>query len=147
MFIGRRTEGPEIVQPAHAWQMPQGGIDEGEDPYGRAARALRGDQCPHVERLGETVGWLTYDLPAHLVGKAWKGKYRGQRQKWFAAALHRRGERDRRRSIRAAAPTGRNSSNGAGSALDRLAEPIVPFKRPVYERIVAEFAPLVAGAP
>jgi putative (di)nucleoside polyphosphate hydrolase len=147
VFIGRRTEGPEIVQPAHAWQMPQGGIDDGEDPYPAALRELFEEtNVRSVERLSETVGWLTYDLPAHLVGKAWKGKYRGQRQKWFL--LRFTGEESEIDVIHPGGGAHRPEFvEWRWERLDRLAELIVPFKRPVYERIVAEFAPLVAGAP
>ena len=85
VFIGRRTEGPEHVDMVHAWQMPQGGIDPGEDPWPAALRELYEEtSIRSVERLGEIGEWLNYDLPADLVGQAWKGKYRGQKQKWYA---------------------------------------------------------------
>src|SRR5216110_2519053 len=85
VFIGRRTEGPEHVDETHVWQMPQGGIDKGEDPYPAALRELYEEtSIRSVEKLGEIKEWLTYDIPRALVGQAWKGKYRGQKQKWFA---------------------------------------------------------------
>src|SRR5262247_3237042 len=70
VFIGRRIDGPEHVDETHAWQMPQGGIDRGEDPWPAA--------------LGEIEEQLCYDIPRAIVGQAWKGKYRGQCQKWYA---------------------------------------------------------------
>jgi len=80
VFIGRRSRGPE-----NAWQMPQGGIDEGETPRAAALRELREEiGTDNVEVLAESRGWLRYDLPADLVGKAWGGRWRGQQQKWFA---------------------------------------------------------------
>ena len=84
-FIGRRIEGPEHIDATHVWQMPQGGIDPGEDPWPAALRELREEtNITSVERLGEIAEWLNYDIPPDIVGHAWSGKYRGQTQKWFA---------------------------------------------------------------
>ena len=84
-FIGRRIGGPEHIDATHAWQMPQGGIDPGEEPWPAALRELREEtNIRSVERLGEIADWLQYDIPREIVGQAWKGKYRGQTQKWFA---------------------------------------------------------------
>jgi putative (di)nucleoside polyphosphate hydrolase len=142
VFIGRRLDGPEHVDETHVWQMPQGGIDDGEDPYPAALRELYEEtNIRSVERLGEIEEWLFYDIPREIVGRAWKGKYRGQKQKWYALRF-----------------VGDDSEididHPAGGAhkpefVDRRWEPIhnlpalvVPFKRPTYERVVAEFAPL-----
>src|SRR5579871_3857203 len=85
VFIGRRTSGPEHIDKTHVWQMPQGGIDPGEDPWPAALRELQEEtNIRSVERLGEIGDWLTYDIPPMLAGQAWNGKYRGQTQKWFA---------------------------------------------------------------
>ena len=66
------------------WQMPQGGVDEGEDFLSAAYRELEEEtSIKNVELIKELDGMLTYELPAHLLGKIWKGKYRGQKQKWF----------------------------------------------------------------
>src|ERR1700693_3211357 len=84
-FIGRRIEGPDHIDATHAWQMPQGGIDAGEAPWPAALRELHEEtNIRSVERLGEIAEWLQYDIPREIVGQAWKGKYRGQTQKWFA---------------------------------------------------------------
>src|SRR6201990_3213437 len=85
VFIGRRTDGPEHVDLTHVWQMPQGGIDEGEDPYPAALRELLEEtNIRSVEKLGEVRDWLTYDIPQDIAQEVWKGRYRGQKQKWFA---------------------------------------------------------------
>jgi len=85
VFIGRRTDGPEHVDATHVWQMPQGGIDEDEDSYAAALRELYEEtSIRSVQKLGEIADWLTYDLPGGVAKKAWGGKYRGQKQKWYA---------------------------------------------------------------
>ena len=81
IFAGQRKDST-----SPAWQMPQGGIDDGEKPRAAALRELweeTGVTTDLVEFIGKTHGWVTYDLPAEMVGKIWGGKYRGQRQKWF----------------------------------------------------------------
>src|SRR6185437_12756935 len=85
VFVGRRSSGPEHIDPTHVWQMPQGGIDENEDPYKAALRELYEEtSIRSVEKLGEIAEWLAYDIPREIVGFAWSGKYRGQKQKWYA---------------------------------------------------------------
>src|SRR6201998_1594636 len=75
-FIGRRIEGPEHIDATHAWQMPQGGIDPGEDAWPAAPRELHEESnISSVQRLGEIADWLDYDIPREIVGQAWKGKY------------------------------------------------------------------------
>ena len=84
-FIGRRLDGPEHVDDKHSWQMPQGSMDEGEDLYKAALRELYEEtNIRSVEKIGEIKDWLIYDIPRDIVGQAWKGKYRGQKQKWYA---------------------------------------------------------------
>ncbi|MCP8940692.1 RNA pyrophosphohydrolase [Alsobacter sp. SYSU M60028] len=140
VFVGRRKKeaGPEHVDATHAWQMPQGGIDEGEDPYAAALRELAEEtNVTSVSKLGETAGWLTYDLPPEIVGIAWKGRYRGQKQKWFA--LRFEGEDS---EIDIAAPAGGHKPEFDAWRWERMeALPglIIPFKRPVYEGVVAAF--------
>ncbi len=91
VFIGRRSEGPEHIDETHVWQMPQGGIDRGEDPWPAALRELYEEtSIRSVARLGEINDWLSYDIPRNIVGQAWGGRYRGQTQKWYA--LHFTGD-------------------------------------------------------
>jgi putative (di)nucleoside polyphosphate hydrolase len=142
VFVGRRIGGPEHVDETHVWQMPQGGIDDGEDAWPAALRELYEEtNIRSVEKLGEILEWLTYDIPRDIVDQAWKGKYRGQTQKWFA--LRFTGDES---EIDIAHPAG-----GAHEPeffawrwepMENLPALVVPFKRGVYERVVAEFAGL-----
>lgn len=85
IFVARRADFPNAEGPAGGWQLPQGGIDEAEDPAVAIFREL-GEEIgtDRAEILGEHAEWLQYDLPTELIGKALGGKYRGQRQRWFA---------------------------------------------------------------
>jgi putative (di)nucleoside polyphosphate hydrolase len=127
-FIGRRIDGPEHVDLKHSWQMPQA-----------AVRELREEtNVRSIERLGEIGEWLRYDIPRELIGQAWKGKYRGQMQKWFAMRFT--GEES---EINVEHPDGAHEAEFAAwrwEALAKIPRLIVPFKRAVYERVVAEFA-------
>ncbi|ABS63090.1 NUDIX hydrolase [Parvibaculum lavamentivorans DS-1] len=119
------------------WQMPQGGIDEGESPEEAARRELMEETgTDKAQIVGETKDWLTYELPPHLVGIALKGKYRGQKQKWFAMRFT--GEDS---DIDIAADDHQEFSEWTWVPIEELLELIVPFKRSVYERLVREFAP------
>jgi putative (di)nucleoside polyphosphate hydrolase len=138
-FIGRRIDGPEHVDATHAWQMPQGGIDPGEEPRAAAARELHEEtNISSVEWLGEIADWLSYDIPRDIIGLAWQGRYRGQTQKWFAARFIG-GESE----IDIAHPTGGHQAEFSAwrwASAQNIPELVVPFKRQVYERVVKEFA-------
>ncbi len=143
VFIGRRIDGPEHVDMVHAWQMPQGGIDPGEDPWPAALRELYEEtNIRSVQKLGEIEEWLAYDIPREIVGQAWKGKYRGQQQKWYA--LRFTGEE---KEIDIAHPAGGHKPEFAEwrwEPMENLSRLIIPFKRKVYERVVKEFAKFAA---
>ncbi len=132
-FAGRRRDS---ILPA--WQMPQGGIGAGESPRAAALRELAEETgATQVEILGESARWHRYDLPPELLGRVWKGRFRGQEQKWFAMRfLGRDGDID------IGGPDAEFSS-WRWVRPEVLAADIVPFKRPVYEAVVAEFAPII----
>ena len=114
VFVARRRSesGPEHVADGYAWQMPQGGIDPGEDPYQAAMRELYEETNVRTVRLlAEAPDWYRYDLPALVAGRAWRGRYRGQTQKWFAFRFE--GED---REIDIWRPAGGRQTSGAGSA-------------------------------
>ena len=138
-FIGRRIDGPEHVDLTHAWQMPQGGIDPGEEPWPAALRELREEtNIRSVERLGEIPEWLNYDIPRDLVGQAWKGQYRGQTQKWFAVRFD-----GAENEIDIAHPDGTHEAEFSAwrwEPMQNIPELVVPFKRAVYRRVVQEFS-------
>ena len=148
VFVGRRKveAGPEHVDDGHAWQMPQGGIDPGEDPYRAALRELHEEtNVRSVERLGEAPDWYSYDLPGPVAGRAWRGRYRGQTQRWFAFRFT--GPESEIDILRPA--DGRHKPEFDAwrwERLERLPELIIPFKRGVYENVVAAFAPFAQGA-
>ena len=119
-----------------AWQMPQGGIDDGEKPRKAALRELweeTGVTDDLVEFIAKTDDWVTYDLPAELLGKVWGGKYRGQRQKWF---LFRFKGTDAQVNIATDHP---EFSEWCWIGAEEMVASIVPFKRAVYEEVVRSF--------
>ena len=145
VFVGRRLGGPEHVDATHSWQMPQGGIDEGEDPYEAALRELYEEtNIRSIRKLGEIEGWLTYDIPRDIAGQAWKGKYRGQKQKWYA--LRFTGDE---REIDIASPAGGAHKpefvEWRWEKLENTPELIVPFKRSVYDDVVKNFIEFAAS--
>lgn len=137
VFVGRRID--QVA--GEAWQMPQGGIDDGEDLQTAALRELEEETgITDVSVLAETPDWITYDLPAHEIGIALKGKYRGQRQKWIAVRFlgddgdidleQHHPEFDAYRWVE----------------VDELPDLIVAFKRDVYVKVVEAFRHLAVPA-
>ena len=132
IFVGQRID---YAEPA--WQMPQGGVDKGEAPGAAALRELweeTGVTADLVDLVAETDGWLTYDLPHDVVPRIWKGRYRGQEQKWF---LFRYRGRDDQVNIETDHP---EFSEWRWLAPDLLVDQIVPFKRAVYAQVIEAFA-------
>lgn len=135
VFVGQR-----IDSDAAAWQMPQGGIDPGEEPRDAALRELWEETGVHpdlVSITAETDGWIPYDLPHDLVPRIWKGRYRGQEQKWF---LMRFQGRDEDVNITTEHP---EFSEWRWLAPDQLVDNIVPFKRSVYRGVLDQFGELL----
>ena len=145
VFIGRRIDGPEHTDDTHVWQMPQGGLDPGEDSYKCALRELYEEtNIKSVERIGAVDDWLTYDIPREILGQAWKGKYRGQTQKWFAFRFTGKdSEIDVKRP-----GGGKHKAEFVAwrwEPIKNLPKLVVPFKRKIYARVVKEFTPLAKG--
>lgn len=142
VFAGRRANKAlrEHVAPGHEWQMPQGGIDEGEDPFQAALRELYEEtNVRSVELIAQAPQWLAYDLPEDIAKEAWRGRYRGQRQMWFA--LRFTGD-DSEIDIHNPGGGGHKAEFDAWKWVDVLDLPamIIPFKRAVYEQVVSMFS-------
>ncbi len=143
IWVGRRVPATDKKEPGGWWQMPQGGIDEGETPAAAALRELHEETGIRSARiLGESRDWHHYDLPAHLMGKLWGGKHRGQKQKWFAIRF------DGPDSEINIAPEEHDQEfdSWRWASLDEVMDLIVPFKRQVYAAVIAEFRPLVTAS-
>lgn len=140
VWVGRRIAEPdgEMTGARQLWQMPQGGIDPGEDAGVAARRELYEETGMRtVSLIAEAPDWINYDLPAHLVGIALKGKYCGQTQRWFAFRFE--GEDS---EIAIDPPPGGHSAEfdaWAWKPMEDLPELIVPFKRDVYLSVVEAF--------
>ncbi|MEE8279733.1 MAG: RNA pyrophosphohydrolase [Alphaproteobacteria bacterium] len=135
VFVARR-----IDTPGEAWQLPQGGIDEGETPRQAVLRELAEEiGTDKAEIIAESADWLRYDLPGELADTVWGGRYRGQMQMWFALRFTGAEE-----DIDLEASRRPEFTDWKWAALEDLPRLIVPFKRALYEDIVAEFRHLVA---
>lgn len=136
VFVGKR-----IDQTLEGWQMPQGGIDPGESPADAALREMEEEIGTNkATLLREMDEWLAYDLPAHLLGVALHGKYRGQRQKWIAMRFN---GTDRDINLKTAEP---EFAEWKWLAIEALPRMVVPFKRDTYARVIAEFQDLSGPA-
>ncbi len=136
IFVGQRLDNPG----SDAWQMPQGGIEEDEDPRTAALRELTeetGIQGHLVEIIAQSADEYYYDLPEELLGKIWQGKWRGQRQWWFLMRFEG-SDSDVDISTHHA-----EFSRWKWADVAELPETVVPFKKHLYERIIAEFSELI----
>jgi putative (di)nucleoside polyphosphate hydrolase len=147
VFIGRRKNGSDSEKAPESgapWQMPQGGIDADEGPIEAARRELFEETgVSSIELIAEAPDWVLYDLPDDLLGTALKGKYRGQRQRWFAFRFT-----GAESEIDVLTPGGgkfrAEFDSWRWEELKRTPDLIVPFKRDAYEQIAAAFADLPA---
>jgi putative (di)nucleoside polyphosphate hydrolase len=140
VFVGRRIDAAQEAgkEGDNIWQMPQGGIDKGESPQAAALRELHEELgTDKAEIVAESRQWLHYDLPDHLVGKVWKGRYRGQKQRWFALRF-----------------LGQDSDIDLATKhpefdawqwvdLEDVPGLVIPFKRDTYRAVVSEFRDLL----
>ena len=135
IFAGKR-----IDNNTNAWQMPQGGIDDGETPEVAAFRELSEETGLHRSKsrlIGTTSGWLSYDIPIELIPKLWNGQYRGQEQKWFAFKFL---GQDSDINIGTQEP---EFSEWAWKSKKDLLSSIVPFKVEVYQKVFSELGHLI----
>ena len=135
IFAGKR-----IDNNTNAWQMPQGGIDDGETPEVAAFRELSEETGLHRSKsrlIGTTSGWLSYDIPIELIPKLWNGQYRGQEQKWFAFEFL---GQDSDINIGTEEP---EFSEWAWKSKKDLLSSIVPFKVEVYQKVFSELDHLI----
>lgn len=131
-FVGQRLDS-EVP----AWQMPQGGIDKGESPEEAALRELEeetGVSRDLVTVEAETEGWVAYDLPHDIVPRIWKGRFKGQEQKWYLLRFHGTDDQVKIEQEH------QEFSEWRWLPADELVANIVPFKRAVYEEVLAQFA-------
>jgi len=145
VLIGRRRaqgDPEDSAELGAPWQMPQGGIDKGEEPKAAALRELFEEtSIRSVELVAEAPGWIYYDLPDAMLGTALKGKYRGQRQRWFAYRFVG-GEREINVSEPGDGSMPAEFDTWRWEELSRLPDLIVPFKREAYLQVVAAFKDL-----
>lgn len=136
VFVGRRIDAAGDAD--DIWQMPQGGIDPGETPREAALRELHEEiGTDKAEILAESRHWLHYDLPPQLVGKVWQGRYRGQKQRWFALRFL---AQDSDIDLATAHP---EFDAWQWVELDDVPALVIPFKRDTYRAVVAEFKVLL----
>jgi putative (di)nucleoside polyphosphate hydrolase len=143
VFVGRRSDRSEEGVDSTWWQMPQGGLDEGEEPEAGARRELAEETGVTSARfVARTREWLTYDLPDELIGIAWEGRYRGQKQLWFAARFE-----GPESEIDLGPRDGHEQEFDAWQwvTLAELPALVVPFKRKVYLSVIEELG-AVAGS-
>ncbi len=135
VFVARRADLPNAEGAAGGWQLPQGGIDADEDPRAAVLRELEEEiGTARADIIGEHADWLTYDLPPELIGRALGGRYRGQRQRWFALRFIGQDS-----DIRLDLDPHPEFNAWRWTPLPELPGLAAPFKRPIYEALVRSF--------
>jgi putative (di)nucleoside polyphosphate hydrolase len=130
IFVGRRVDSK-----TEAWQMPQGGIDDGEDPEAAALREMKEEiGTDNAKIIAKTKQWYKYDLPNYLVSRLWNGRYRGQRQKWFLLRYLGKDE-----DINILHHHDVEFSEWKWTKIEDLTQIIVPFKKSLYISVIEEF--------
>ena len=136
VFVARRADFPNAEGAPGGWQLPQGGIDADEDPAIAIFRELQEEiGTARARMIGEHEEWLSYDLPPDLIGKALGGKYRGQRQRWFALRFEGADS-----DIRLDLDPHPEFDAWRWADLAELPALAVPFKRPIYDVLARDFA-------
>ncbi len=136
VLVARRTDLRDASDPSAAWQMPQGGVDDGEDPARAVLRELREEVGTDRARvIGEHPDWLSYDLPPELLGRALRGRYRGQRQRWFALRFEGTDA-----DVRLDADPHPEFDAWRWAHLEELPTLGAPFKRAIYATLARSFA-------
>lgn len=137
VFVGKRVDQDPSLD---YWQMPQGGIDHGEDPITAAMRELKEEiGTDSVEIIAESGDWFQYDIPEDMAKNLWKGKYKGQMQKWFLCKLSASEEEI---NIATEKP---EFIEWRWETIEHLPDVIVPFKKDLYESLIREFAHIAAS--
>lgn len=140
-----RDDGPEIILPGHEWQMPQGGVDPGEDLLTAARRELWEETAvTSATYLGRLSGWVIYEFPPYDGPPHRLSPFRGQRQQWLAFRFT--GEESEIEVTQTRGGMEPEFSHWRWEAIDRLPELVAPFKRAVYERVAHEFRPFAEGS-
>jgi len=142
IWLGHRMDEPNDEGVGAWWQMPQGGIDSNEAPQAAALRELLEEtSVASVDVIAEASRWYSYDLPTHLIGRSFGGRYRGQTQRWFAMRFTGADS-----EINVLEPPGKEAEFDAWrwAPIDEALTLLVPFKRDVYAQVIAEFRHLAA---